>query len=66
MHYDFSPNERLLNILAVLDALQKLHADSDTAACGMWQREIERQLGNLNDAVMDMRPVPTTGADGET
>ena len=57
MPYEFSPDERLMNILAVLEALQKLHADSDTTACGMWQREIERQLGNLNDAVMDMRPV---------
>ena len=58
MPYEFSPDERLTNILFVLERLQTLHSNSDTAACEMWKREIERQLGNLNDAVMDMKPKP--------
>jgi hypothetical protein len=60
MPYEFSPHERIANILYVLDQLQTRLCDSDVGDRNIWHAAIDKQLANLNQAVLEMAPEPTT------
>lgn len=57
MPYEFSPDERLMNICYVLDQLQdRLHDAMDEFQRDVYRMAISRALASLNDAVLDMKP----------
>jgi hypothetical protein len=55
MLYEFTPEERIQNILHVLRTLNELLNDCDTRHEHLWNEAIKSQLINLDEAVCDMK-----------
>ncbi len=60
MPYEFSPDERIQNIMWVLDQLQSRWADADTSCRSAWGSAIDRAFHALDEAIADMKPQPVT------
>jgi hypothetical protein len=55
MPYEFTPEERIANILHVIKALDTLMHEADSRIQDMYQDQIKTHLINLNEAISDMK-----------
>ena len=55
MPYEFTPEERIANILHVLEKLKEILSTSDTKYEDIWLNAIQKQMLNLDQAVTDMK-----------
>ena len=57
MPYEFTPEERIQNILHVLTTLKEILSTCDTKYEDIWLDCIQKQMLNLDQAVTDMKPI---------